>query len=330
MLLVWTEPGTMPETRTLDDLLLALRGFQESRVLLTAIELDVFARVGDGATAEAVAAGCGTDARATAMLLNALVALGALAKEGDRFRGTAASAALAEGRAGLMHTVRKWDSWSTLTECVRRGTTLRDRGRRRDEEGTEAFIGAMRVRALPVAARLAGTLGAGSVRRMLDIGGGPATFAIAFAEANPHLRAEVLDLEDVVPIARRHIREAGLGDRVTARVGDLRSDTFGQGYDLILASAVCHMISEAENQDLFRRCAAALVPGGRLAIREFILEPDRTAPREAALFALNMLAATARGNVYTEAEYRRWLRAAGFGAVERHRNGEDLLVATLA
>jgi cyclopropane fatty-acyl-phospholipid synthase-like methyltransferase len=110
----------------------------------------------------------------------------------------------------------------------------------------------------------------------------------------------------------------------------LRVDAFGQGYDLILASAICHMLGEDENQNLFHRCAAALAPGGRLAIREFILDPDRTSPREPALFALNMLVGTARGNVYTEAEYREWLLAAGFRTITRHRNGEDLIIATLA
>lgn len=312
--------------RPLEDMLQAIRGFNESRVFLTAIELDLFRSLGEGATADETALRTGTDPRATSMLLSALVALGALEKEGDVFRCTCASKTFATSRMEFMHTIRKWDTWSTLTECVRTGVTARTPGRR-EADGIEAFIGAMHARALLVADRLVASVGATDVCRMLDLGGGAGTFALAFARANPRLRAEVLDRPDVVPIASRHIVEAGLAGRVAAREGDLRTDAFGEGYDLLLASAVCHMFDEAGNQDFLRRCALALMPGGRLVIRDFLLDPDRTGPKEAALFALNMLVSTTRGNVYTEDQYRTWLTAAGFGVITRHRDGEDLLIA---
>jgi len=320
----------MTEPRPLGDLLATLRAFQESRVLLTALELDLFRILGKGATGVDAAARTSTDARALEMLLNALVALGALEKEGGVFRCTSESAVFATARGGLMHTVRKWNTWSTLTDCVRTGTTAKPPEGERDEEATAFFIGAMHARALPVAGRLAEVIGTQGPTRMLDLGGGAGTFALAFARANPLLQAVVLDLPAVVPLAERHIQEAGLAGRVQTLAGDLRSSDLGTNYDLLLASAVCHILSEAENQDLFRRCARALKSGGRLVLREFILDPDRTSPKEAALFALNMLTGTARGNVYTEAEYRDWLGSAGFRTVVRHRDGEDLLVAALA
>jgi SAM-dependent methyltransferase len=318
----------MAGVRTREDMLLAIRAFQESRVFLTALELDVFRAAGEGASVTEIAARIGASERGTGMLLNALVALDALEKAGGVFRCTPESKGFCEAPAEFLHSARKWDTWSTLTDCVRTGTTARRPDRERKGDGTEVFIGAMRSRALPLATRLVETVGTEGVGRLLDLGGGPGTFALAFAQAAPGLRAEILDLPEVVPIAERHIRAAGLRDRVSARVGDLRTDSFGQDYDLILASAICHMLDEAENQDLFRRCARALAPGGRLVIRDFVLEPDRTQPTEAALFALNMLTATPHGNVYTEAEYRNWLQFAGFSCITRHRNGEDVLVAT--
>ncbi|MDR3671030.1 MAG: methyltransferase [Holophaga sp.] len=298
----------MTESRTLPDLLQALRGFQESRVLLTALELDILPAVGAGADAAAVAAKAGCDPRAAGMLLNALTALGVLVKEGDRFRCTEAARALGQERAGLMHMAHLWDTWSGLTRAVRSGSTPRfgPAGAQ-----VEHFIAAMHTRARTITGDALRVIGAKGVRRMLDVGGGPATFAIAFAEANPELRAEVLDLAAVLPIAQGHIREAGLQDRVTVREGDLRSDDLGAGYDLVLVSAICHMLSEDGNQNLLGRCVKALAPGGRVAIREFILDPDRAGPPTAALFALNMLVGTPHGNTYTEAEYRSWLEAAG-------------------
>jgi cyclopropane fatty-acyl-phospholipid synthase-like methyltransferase len=165
---------------------------------------------------------------------------------------------------------------------------------------------------------------------MLDVGGGPGTFSIAFAQAHPDLLAEVLDLGSVLPLAERHIREAGLSDRVAVRAGDLRTDDFGGGYDLVLVSAICHMLDEEENRDLFRRCAKALVAGGRVVIREFILDPDRSGPPGAALFALNMLVGTRRGNTYTEAEFRLWLEQAGFGEIRRPDPAGELIIGTRA
>jgi SAM-dependent methyltransferase len=315
--------GEMPKV---DELMQTLRGFQASRTLLTAVELDVVGACGEGAPAEAVAAAVGADPRATGMLLDALAALGVLAKAGGQYRPTEAGRTLARERTGLMHMVHLWETWSGLTDCVRSGRSGRQGPSGRN---VEAFIAAMDSHARALAGDAARLLEAGRVERLLDVGGGPATFAIAFARANPRLRAEVLDLEPVVPIAQGHIRAAGLEDRVTVRAGDLRQDGLGQGWDLVLVSAICHMLDEAENRDLLKRCAAALRPGGRVAIREFILDPDRTGPPAAALFALNMLVGTARGNTYTEAEYRGWLLEAGFTAVTRPVPGRDWMVGVL-
>lgn len=323
-------PGAAP--RSFDELMDTMRDFQESRVLLAAVELDLFTAVGEGGTAGEVAARLGTHPRATEMLLNALVAIGALTKSGGVFRNTAETARfLVAGspenqRPALMHTVHVWKAWTTLTDCVRAGTAVLPPGvEARDEQWTQAFIAAMHRNAMSAAPALVEAVGAKGVRRLLDIGGGSGAYSIAFAQANPELRAEVLDLAAVVPIAQKHIREAGLEGRVTTRVGDLLRDEFGEGYDLILLSAICHMPSPEENHDLLRRCRRALAPGGRIVIRDFILEPDKTAPKAAALFALNMLVNTRAGSTYSEGEYRAWLGEAGFDGIRRLQ--ADLIVA---
>ena len=318
--------------RTPEEIQAALRSFMDSRTLLTAIELDLFSAVGEGATGEEVAARIAGEPRATGMLLDALAALGVLVKYEGRYACTEASGKLGPQRSGLMHLVHQWEVWSTLTACVKAGTTvLPERLAGQDPAGTEAFIQAMHARARALApelaARLGTRLGTQGVVRMLDVGGGPGTFALAFAGANPLLRAEVLDLPAVLPIARRIIQEAGLGDRVTVRAGDLKRDDLGRGYDLILVSAICHMLSEAENRDLLGRCAQALAPGGRLVIRDFILDPDRAGPKDAAVFALNMLVGTRGGNTYTESEYRAWLAEAGLPELTRLEGVEQVLVA---
>ncbi len=195
------------------------------------------------------------------------------------------------------------------------------------EARTRAFIAAMHARARENAEHTVRLSGIRNAKRMLDVGGGSGAYAIAFAKACPTLHADILDLGAVVPLAEEYIREAGLQDRVRVRPGDMRTANLGKGYDLVLLSAVCHMWGEDDNRALIKRCAQALVPGGHLIVREFILDEDRTTPPFAAMFAINMLVGTEHGNSYTEGEYRSWMTSAGLGAVARPNPQGDVLVA---
>lgn len=303
-----------------EPLLERLNAFRESRMLLTAIELDVFTAVGEGATANEVAARLDAHPRGTGMLLDALAAAGMLVKREGRYFNVAAARWLRRdtvesARDALMHIVNLWDRWSLLSECVRKGGCTR-RGRR-TRAATEAFIALMHYNARWRAPMVAEAVGLEGVRRMLDLGGGSGAYAIAFAQASPDLEAEILDLPPVLRIARRHVKQAGLGGRVKTRAGDLHQPSYGSGYDLVFISAICHMLDPDQNRAMLRKSHAALRPGGRVVIQDFILGPERTAPREAALFALNMLVNTRGGATYTEAEYQQWLEEAGFQDVRR-------------
>ena len=308
-----------------DDLNQTLRAYMESRALLTALELDVFTAVGSGATAAEVAQKISTHPRATEMLLNALVAMGMLVKQQGVFRDTAATARFfAEGskdnaRPGLIHIANIWHRWSNLTDCVRAGTAVgHEEMAERGQDWTEPFIAAMHRNAAERAPLVVQAVGAAG-DRLLDVGGGSGAYSIAFARANATLHATVLDLPTVLPIAQGHIDAAGLAGRVETRAGDLRRDPLGKGFTLVLASAICHMLSPEENQNLFRRCFEALDPNGRLVMQDFILEADKTAPKQAALFALNMLVGTPAGSTYSYEEYTAWMNEAGFKEVRQIR-----------
>jgi (2Fe-2S) ferredoxin/ubiquinone/menaquinone biosynthesis C-methylase UbiE len=310
-----------------DDVDQAIRGFRESRAILTALELDIFTAIGNGGTAPQIATKIGADARATEMLLNVLVSMELLKKGGDMFVNTATSSRyFREGspdnmRMALMHTVHLWDTWSTLTECVRQGTSITRRAGvagevARNEFWTKAFIAAMHRNARERAPHLIRAVGLDGVKRMIDLGGGSGAYSIAFANAKPDLKVDLLDIADVLPLTAEYVRDAGVADRVTLIPGDLRADKFAGGHDLALLSAICHMFGVDENKDLLRRAYDALDKGGRLVIQEFILEPDKTAPRTATLFALNMLVGTDKGSAYSSEEYADWLNAAGFTDVQ--------------
>jgi len=322
-----------------DDLHATIRAYQESRAILTALELDLFTAVGPGATAQEAAAKAGTDPRATEMLMDALVALGLLAKQDGVFHNTPVTARYFVAgsqdcaQPSLMHTAHLWQSWSTLTDCVRSGTSVAYREiPERGDDWTEAFIAAMHRNAAERAPFVVRAVGTEGIKRMLDVGGGSGAYSIAFAKANETLRSVILDLRPVLSIAQRHIQEAGLADRIATREGDLRQGEFGTGYDLVFVSAICHMLSPEENRGLLKRCCRALAPQGRVVIQDFVLEADKTAPKFAALFALNMLVGTEAGSSYSEDEYAAWLDEAGFEDVRRLRlpGPTDLMLGTRA
>jgi (2Fe-2S) ferredoxin len=310
-----------------DELADTIRGYMPSRVLLTALELDLFttvARASSPPTAASLSRALGADLRATTILADALVSLGVLSKEDETYANTPTAerflvaGARDDASTALRHNLSLWERWSTLTEVVRSGQPV-DRGEMaaRGESWTTPFIAAMHRNAALRAPMVVRAVGVEGVARLLDIGGGSGAYAISFAQASPKLHADVFDLATVVPIATGHIAAAGLSGRIHPRVGDLRSDAFGTGYDLALLSAICHMLAPDENRDLLRRVFSALSVGGRVVIQDHVMGAEKTSPRAGALFAVNMLVGTRRGATYSEAEYCDWLREAGFGEVQR-------------
>ena len=112
-------------------------------------------------------------------------------------------------------------------------------------------------------------------------------------------------------MAQRNISAAGLESRVRTLAGDAFADDLGGPYDLILVSNFLHIFAAVDIRHLLRRCAEALAPGGRLCIKDFILDEDRTSPVGVALFAVNMLISTDEGDCFTQTVIRDWLLEAG-------------------
>jgi hypothetical protein len=120
-----------------------------------------------------------------------------------------------------------------------------------------------------------------------------------------------------VPLTAEYVSQAGVSAQVSIRTGDMLHDHLGSGYDIIMLNAICHMFSEEQNRDIFLRARQALAPNGRLAVQDFILNPDKAGPPHAALFSLNMLVGTDAGATYSEAEYTSWMKAVGLTEVRR-------------
>ncbi len=301
----------------------AVYGFRRSRIILTAFELDLFTRLGDQAmTSQRLAKIIDADARATDRLLNALCAMGLVRKARGQFANTKiARDFLVSGKphfmAGLSHSLNQWQSWHTLSDAVRRGTTVYIRkGGAAAEQRLPGFIAAMHERASRQAPIIVKQLSLATVFHCLDIGAGSGAYAMALARAKKNIRVTAFDLPDVLPLTREYVRRGGLLKRIDFIAGDFRQDDWGKGYDLVLLSAIVHMNSAKENRRLIVRAAKSLNRGGQLIIQDFIMDPERTRPAVGAFFALNMLVATARGDTFTRTEVRDWMRGAGLKKID--------------
>ncbi|MFO7665390.1 MAG: methyltransferase [Desulfobacterales bacterium] len=309
---------------TPDDIHRIASAFQQSRVLLTAVELGVFTALGKNSfTSGKVAEKTGTNKRATDRLLNALCAAGLVEKKKDLFSNTPASAKyLIKGNkeymAGLMHTSGLWKKWSTLTEAVKKGgKTIADPIQKRSPAWFESFIAAMHYRATAGAPGMIAKLDLSTISRVLDVGGGSGAYAMAFVRSKDDITATIFDLPDVISLAKKYVTAERLLDRINFIEGDYNKNSFGKGYDLVFFSAIIHINSPRKNQSLMDKAVKAINSGGQIVIQDFIMDKERITPPFGTFFALNMLVGTEDGDTYTEAEVKSWLKKSGFKDIRR-------------
>jgi cyclopropane fatty-acyl-phospholipid synthase-like methyltransferase len=174
----------------------------------------------------------------------------------------------------------------------------------------------MHYRTLETAPKIAAQLSLKGAKSLLDLGGGPGTYAMAFLGRNPGLRATVCDRPAALEVAKEIAGTHKAGPRLSYLPLDLLSENIPGSYDVIWYSNVLHIYSPEQNQSVFQRVRAALNPGGRLLIQDaFLHDREGLHPEDASLFAVSMLLFTETGDTYSVAETTGWLREAGFDAV---------------
>jgi cyclopropane fatty-acyl-phospholipid synthase-like methyltransferase len=148
--------------------------------------------------------------------------------------------------------------------------------------------------------------------QVLELAAGHGLFGIALARRNPEARVTALDWPGVAAVAAKNARRARLGKRFSTIGGSLFTADFHGPYDLVLIANFVHMLSPEQNVRMFQRSRAALKPGGRMALFDFIPNEDRISPPLSAMFAMAMLTATEGGDTYPFSELERMCREAGF------------------
>lgn len=322
----------MQNTPKAQELLALSRNFMECRVLLTGAELNIFKLLAEPASSGDIARSQGWYERPLTVLLDALTAMGLLIKSGSRYQTDPDLLPYLHPDAPqtvlpmIRHAATIWKNWFNLTQIVTQtGGVQRPPASFEDPEDRKAFIGAMHVVGRKIAPKIVEAIPPDAAKRLLDVGGGSGTYTLAFLEAYPYMSATLFDLPDVVEMARDRITEAGLTDRVTLAAGDFYKDALPPGHDLAILSAIIHMNSAEQNLALYQKIFDALVPGGRIVIRDHVMNPEKTAPKSGALFAINMLVGTPGGGTYTYEEIKSGLTAAGFEKVQLLQEADRMM-----
>lgn len=295
--------------------------YWDSQTLLTANRLGLFRLLAQGPQSlETIAAGLGTQPRPTRLFLKACAGLGLLVEEPEGFRNSPLSQAfLAPGSEfylgdAIRYSDDLYGAWGRLEKALRedRPVLSAETYLGEDAERTRHFVYGMHNRALGIGKVLLNMVDLSGRRRLLDIGGGPGTYSALFALQNPALRCQVLDLANVVAIAKDIVADLGVGERVTMLAGDYLSIPLPAGNDVVLISGVLHRETEDTCQNLIRRAWESLEEGGLLILSDVFTDSGGATPPFAALFGLTMMLTAPHGGVHADADAVVWAEAAGF------------------
>ncbi len=305
--------------KSFDDFRETFFQFRLPRVLLTALDLHVFTVMDKKSwTIKGLAKALHVSERGLDVLCRNLASAGLLRKQGLRYHSAKFAQQFLNRHspyyrgAYLQLMRRQWDDWNYLTQAVRTGNPVESK-EPETAEYRQAFSWAMHERSMKSARQVAKQLDLKKATTLLDVGGGPGTYALEFLAQNSKLMATVLDRPAALDVAKEIAKPLKQGQRLSYQAGNFLSDPIHGTYDVIWISNVIHIFSPATNKKLFRRLRSHVNPGGHILIQDtFLQDNDGVRPVEANLFAVTMLLFTESGNTYSQSHVREWLQKTGY------------------
>lgn len=321
------QPNSQPNPALLFD---TINAHQRTEAIKAAIELRLFSAIASGNTsAKEIAQACGASERGTRILCDYLVIIGFLTKQEGNYALTPDSAMfLDKSSPAYMGTVIEFmlspvltDNFKDLTGVVKKGGSISDQATiAPDHPVWVKFARAMAPMMAMPSQLLAQLVDPTPNKRMkiLDIAAGHGLYGLAFATRNPQAEITAVDWSNVLEVAKENAQLAGVSERYQTRPGSAFDVDYGTGYDIVLLTNFLHHFDPETCEDLLRRVRGALADGGRAVTLEFVPNPDRVSPPQAAAFSLMMLSATPGGDAYTFTEFETMFRNAGFKQSEMH------------
>lgn len=315
-------PSNQPATP--DRIMQFAWGYAPAYIIDTAIRNKLFDLLDGGPkTVTELAKATSASPRGLTAILNALVGLGLLARNGAGYCLTEESATFLvstkpayQGRFFWHVTEQLIPRWKTLPDAVRTGKPAV--AANQQKEGATFFADFVEA-IFPLsyaAARAAGehlqVPAAHAPVSVLDLATGSGVWGIAMAQLSQQVRVRAVDWPEVLKVTHSIAQRHGVADRFTMAPGDLLEADFGSGHQIATLGHILHSEGRERSQKLLRRTAAALAPGGTIVVAEFVPNDERTGPPSPLLFAVNMLINTDQGDTFTFAEISAWLREAGF------------------
>ncbi|MFB6344950.1 MAG: methyltransferase [bacterium] len=326
--------GTVREQ--LKTLMTWVRDFRTSRLLTTAVEENILERFSESGSSVDEVLRDGENADAVYRFCRTLASVGLLDRTApETYRPSDLTTTfLLEGSEFDLRPIiqlfhRNYEIWNKLPEILTEGHQV-ESSVFGDVEFGRDFMLAMETRAHFVKDSVAETVTSllSGGERIIDLGSGTGVFTRAILEEMPDAEAVLADLPHVVEIAEDFSSGTSLSERLSYRELDFfETESYGEDFDVACLFSICHMFGEDKNRILLNRAADTLRPGGRIILRDYVLENGGVGPPEGNLFDLHMILATDTGRNYTLEEYETFLQDAGFEAVERMvMDGEDDLL----
>jgi cyclopropane-fatty-acyl-phospholipid synthase len=120
--------------------------------------------------------------------------------------------------------------------------------------------------------RILDLAGVGPGSRVLEIGTGWGTLAIAAARRGAQVTGITLSAEQL-QLAEKRVADAGPADRVDLRLQDYRAVT--GSYDAVVSVEMIEAVGEEYWPDYFRTLDRLLAPGGKIALQAILMDHDR-------------------------------------------------------
>jgi len=333
----------MSEHPTPDAILQVGLGFWPSKILLSAVEMELFTDLAEGPQPlESIQARLGLHPRSARDFLDALVALGFLLRTDGEYRNTPATDTFLDKRkpsyiGGLLEMAnsRLYGFWNHLTEALRTGLPQNEvRGGGlplfetlyADPARLKSFLGAMTGVSHGANIAIGCKFPWAGYRTFADVGAAQGDLAVQIALANPHLTGIGFDLAEVGPIFEEYVEKNGLSDRLRFVAGSFFERALPQA-DVILMGHILHDWGIDDKRMLIRKAYDAVPEGGALAVYESIIDDDRSTNAFGLMTSLNMLIETPAGFDYTGADCQGWMKEAGFRETRvEHLAGPDSMV----
>ncbi len=295
--------------------------YKQSGTLVAALELDLFTKIDQGAaTVVDLTKVLNLPADPIDKLVTACTALGLLEKKGGRYHNSPeVNRYLLKGAPTyygdfLYHQAKsEYDSWKDVAAALKKppASGSRYQNMMKDADFARDLTVAGYNSSIAAGYKLAREFDFSPFLLFLDLGGGSGCYSIPAAEKNPDLRCIVFDFPNVLAVTREFIAKAGLSDRITTQPGDFTMDELPKGADVVGIIGNLHAYTLEETRAIIKRGVDVMSPGGSIIVIDYMLNPDKTGPLEAAFHHLGAVVTSSKGVVKSEVEMCDCLRQAG-------------------